>query len=92
LEKIQSLRKRIDEIDEQILRLLNERVESCKAIGLIKKEHGIPIRDPSREKEIYKHIREKAAKLGLNLIQAEAIFREIIAMGIYVQESKEKTS
>jgi len=91
LERIWSLRKRIDEIDERILHLLKERVEVCKTIGATKREHGIPIRNHSRENELYKRIREKGIKLGLNSHQVEAVYREIIAMCIYAQECNTRT-
>jgi len=86
LERIQTLRKRIDEIDERILRFLKERVELCEAIGATKREHGIPVRDQSRENELYKRVSEKATKLGLDPQRVEAVYREIIAMCMYAQE------
>lgn len=91
MKKIWSLRKKIDEIDERILHILKERIEVCKIIGATKGEHGIPIRNYSRENELYRRIIEKAKKLGLNPHQVEAVYREIIAMCIYVQEYDAKT-
>jgi len=89
LEKIQRLRDRKDEVDEQILLFLNERVKLCKAIGNVKKEHNIPIKDPLRENKIYQRIRDKASTLGLEQNQVDTIYREIIAMCSFVQESNE---
>jgi len=86
LERIQTLRKRIDEIDERILHFLKERMELCEAIGTTKREHGIPVRDQTREKELYKRFSEKATKLGLNPQRVEAVYREIIAMCTHAQE------
>ena len=40
MDKIQKLRKKVDEIDDQILKALSERVKVCKAIGAAKKEQG----------------------------------------------------
>jgi len=54
LEKLHELRKRIDEIDEQIIRLLEERVRIAKEIGAIKRELNLPIRDEEREEEVLK--------------------------------------
>lgn len=93
MEKIQSLRRRIDEVDERILGLLGERVKLCRAIGTVKKEHGIPVKDSLREEGVYNRIREKAAKLGLSPFQVEAVYREIIVVCTGVQESdKERRS
>lgn len=52
MEKIHELRERIDEIDEEILKLLDERVVVAKEIGKIKREKGISITDNDREKEV----------------------------------------
>lgn len=45
-------RKRIDELDLRLLRLLNERAGCAIAIGRIKRELSIPVYDPDRESEI----------------------------------------
>ena len=91
MEDIQKLRKRIDEIDEQILRLLGERAEICRSIGLLKKEQGMPITDASRENEVYAKIRVKATDFSLDSNEAEADYRPIVNMCSSVQESKEKS-
>jgi len=80
------LRKRINELDDQILHFLKERVVICKNIGAIKRKHGIPIRDYHRENELYARITRKASKLGLDPSEVKAIYREIIAMSVHVQE------
>jgi len=54
LEKLHELRKRIDEIDEQIIKLLEERVRIAKEIGAIKRELNLPIRDEKREEEVFR--------------------------------------
>ncbi len=62
MDEIPKLRKKVDEIDDQILKALCERVKICKAIGDAKKKQGIPIRDTSRENEVYRRIKEKSAQ------------------------------
>ena len=91
MEKILSLRRKIDEIDEQILRFLKERVEVCRSLGKTKREHGIPIRDYKREDELYANAVKRASELGLNPHEVKAVYREIIAMSIRAQESETKT-
>jgi chorismate mutase len=91
LEKILSLRRKIDEIDEQILRFLKERVEISRSIGKTKREHGIPVRDYEREDELYAKVMRRASKLGLNPHEVKAVYREIIAMAIRAQEFETKT-
>lgn len=45
-------RKRINEIDEDIVKLYVERMETVKKIGEYKKENHLPVRDPVREREL----------------------------------------
>jgi len=91
MQDIQKLRKRIDEVDEQILRFLGERSEICRSIGLLKKENDIPITDAIRENEVYSNIRGKAPDFGLDADQVEEIYRQIVNMCSSIQESKEKS-
>ena len=91
MEDIKQLRKRIDEVDEQILRSLSKRTEICKSIGLVKKKHGIPIQDLPRESDVYVHIKKKAADLGLDPAQVETIYRQIVNMCISVQDLEAKS-
>jgi chorismate mutase len=91
MENIQKLRKKIDEIDENILRLLGERSEICRSIGLLKKDQGIPIIDTYRENEVFSNIKAKASDFGLDPDQVEAIYRQIVNMCSSVQELKEKS-
>ncbi len=91
MERILALRKRVDEIDEKILCFLKERVEVCKSIGDIKREHGIPIRDYQREDEVYTSIMGKASELELNPQEVEAIYKKVMAMSAHAQEADTKT-
>jgi chorismate mutase len=80
------LREKIDNIDDQILFALSERVKVCKAIGVAKKKQKMPIRDESRESELYLRVKEKSKKLGLNETQIEQLYREIVNMCSAVQK------
>ena len=91
MQEIKQLRKRIDEVDEQILQSLNERAEICRSIGLVKEKTGLPIQDFPRENTVYANIKEKAAELGLNPAHVEAIYRQIVNMCSAVQDSKNKS-
>lgn len=86
MQDIEQLRKRIDEVDVQILQALSERVKICKAIGLAKKKRGVAIRDSYRENEVFKRVKEKSAQFGLDTVQVEAVYREIVNMCSAVQE------
>ena len=49
---ISDWRRRMDEIDKQLVALLNERSHCALEIGRIKQEQGIPIYQPARENEV----------------------------------------
>jgi len=61
-------RKRIDAIDEKLLRLLEERVEEAHKIGASKKRLGKPIRDPDREAEVLENV-SKSTKLEKDFVK-----------------------
>ena len=79
------LREKISTLDEQILRLLAERVNVAREIGKIKREKGKPITDRGREKQVYAKVRMCAEKLGLNPKDCEEVFKEIVKMCKRVQ-------
>jgi chorismate mutase len=92
MENIEQLRKRIDEVDKQILLSLHKRTEICQSIGLLKKAHGIPIHDFSRENHVYTHIKKTAVAMGLNPSHVEAIYSQIVNMCAIAQQAKERNS
>ena len=49
-------RRRIDELDLQLVRLLNERARCAIEIGKIKRKRSIPIYDPKREEQIIRTV------------------------------------
>jgi chorismate mutase len=86
MDEIQQLRKKVDEIDGQLITALCERAKTCQAIGLIKKKQGLPVRDTTREKEVFRRVKQKAAEFYLNPLQVEAVYREIVNMCSAIQE------
>tara|TARA_B100001964_G_C13655488_1_gene346638 strand:- start:161 stop:457 length:297 start_codon:yes stop_codon:yes gene_type:complete len=55
-ESLENLRKKINLIDYQLLRLLKKRGDIVNKIGILKKEQGIELHHPKREKEIIKKL------------------------------------
>ena len=58
MDDIADWRKRIDDIDDKILRLLNERAGCAIEIGKIKSAKGIEITDQAREDKILARLKE----------------------------------
>jgi chorismate mutase/prephenate dehydratase len=76
------LREEIDKIDNEIIRLLNKRMEIVKKVGELKNTTNAPIYRPEREKEIIERLTEISKKEGgiLKKEDIEAIFLEIFAI------------
>lgn len=71
---LESLRQRIDELDEELVRLLNERASCALQIGQIKKTMGLPMYQPDREAEVLRRVRG-ASVAGGGPLGPEAIAR-----------------
>lgn len=58
-ETVKTLRERVDEVDHELVRLLNERAQLVQEMGAYKQESGIPLFDPKREEEILSKVAEE---------------------------------
>lgn len=58
-ENIDDLRERIDSIDDELLRLFNERARLALEIGRVKKSRGLPVHMPSREEHIIMRVQQE---------------------------------
>ena len=56
MNNINDLRKNIDHIDDNIIKLLEDRYKLVEKIGKIKKENNLNVYDKKREEIIYKKI------------------------------------
>ncbi len=61
---LEEARQRIDEIDEQLVRLFNARARCALEIGEIKKHLGLPVYQPEREHEVLRRVRDASAAEG----------------------------
>ena len=75
---LDDLRKDIDRVDEVLVRLLNERARCVCEIGRLKKEQGIEIYQPDREKDVLRHVREVASEGPLGPDAIGRLFERII--------------
>jgi len=58
-DRIEDLRSRVDEVDRELIRALNERARIVQEIVAIKTEAGKPLFDPQREEEILRKVAEE---------------------------------
>jgi 3-deoxy-7-phosphoheptulonate synthase/chorismate mutase len=58
-ERVRELRERVDEVDRELIRALNERARIVQEIMALKAEAGAPVYDPKREEEILRRVVEQ---------------------------------
>jgi chorismate mutase len=58
-ERVWELRERVDEVDRELIRALNERARIVQEIMALKAEAGAPVYDPKREEEILQRVVEQ---------------------------------
>jgi chorismate mutase len=55
--EISDWREKIDELDVQIVRLINQRAEAARAIGELKRAADLPVYEPQREQAVFDRVR-----------------------------------
>jgi chorismate mutase len=74
---LDALRTRIDALDEELVRLLNERASCALAIGERKQALGLAIYQPEREREVLEHV-ERVNSGPLDPAAIRRLFERII--------------
>jgi len=84
IEKIQELRKKIDELDSRIVDLLNERARIVIEVGDIKKAEKLEFHSPGREREILDRLTSKN-KGPFPQDTLRAVYREILSSSLSLE-------
>jgi chorismate mutase / prephenate dehydratase len=83
-DEMEALRAGIDEVDEKIVRLLDQRARLARRIGEIKQENGLEAYAPARERAVL----DRVTSLGTGdfpMRGLQAVFREIISGSISLE-------
>lgn len=83
--ELDELRKEIDRLDAEVIRLINERAELAKEIGHAKSETKQPLYVPAREQAVYEHVSE-VNEGPLSDACVKAVFREIMSGCLALQK------
>jgi len=75
---LDDLRQNIDRVDEVLVRLLNERARCACEVGKLKKELGVEVYQPEREKQVIEHVRGIASEGPLGPEAIARLFERII--------------
>ncbi len=84
---IDNLRKEIDAIDEQLVVLLQQRLDTVQKIGIYKAHNGLAIRNHEREENVIKKALLEAKEDYHDYVTK--FMAEVIEMSCHLQESME---
>lgn len=84
MKKIDELRKKINDIDEKIVNLLNRRAKAAIEIGKEKERLNKKFHVPEREREIYKRL-EQLNKGPFPIGSLKSVYREIISASLSIE-------
>ena len=76
--KLAGLRDQIDDIDNQLVDLLAQRLKVTTKVGQLKSQQGIPIYAPEREAQLLAKRREQATAMGISAQLIEDILRRMM--------------
>ncbi len=78
MNELESLRSKINSIDEEIIKHLSERLSIAREIGAVKHKLSLPIGDLAREEELIKFHEKLAGDYGLDEDFIQRLFAHII--------------
>ena len=82
---LEDLRKKIDEADAKIVKLIAERIRIAEEIGREKRKLGKRIEDAGRTKKVLENVIRIARKESINQEAIESIYRQIVTVSKSVQ-------
>ena len=76
---LEPFRRRLDAIDDEIAKLLGERLEICREVAVYKSEHEIPMMQPERVKIVRERYLARGAEHDLPEEFTSDLFELLIA-------------
>ncbi len=81
---LDDLRKRINDIDDSILELLEERAKVVSDVARAKRDANLPTYDPERERQVLDRLASRAGRFPADAIRA--VYREVMSACLALQE------
>lgn len=78
-EGLEPFRRRLDEIDDSIAKLLGERLQICREVAVYKSEHEIPMMQPHRVQAVRERYLARGAEANLPEDFTADLFELLIA-------------
>lgn len=77
---LESVRKKIDEIDARLIRLISERQQLAGEMAHLKFREGIPIRDPGQREHVLDRAFDRAVEAKVDPVSVQKIFDILVQM------------
>lgn len=88
--KLNLLRKEIDNIDLELLKLFKKRLKTARKIALVKKDNKLPILDKNREMNVINALQELGGKMDLDKAFIKNIWRLLLLESKKIQKKEQK--
>lgn len=88
--ELMTLRATIARVDEEIVRLIAERVQLAQQAGALKRAAGLPVRDPVQEAVVLDRAGVFARSRGLDADAVRQVFDELLALARAAQRAGER--
>lgn len=72
-------RRRLDQLDRRLVRMLNQRARAAQEIGRLKARTAMPIYEPKREQAVFENVR-RANRGPFPAHELKRVFEEIIGV------------
>jgi chorismate mutase / prephenate dehydratase len=86
-ETLEDLRKKVDEINIDLLKSIKKRFEIGKLIAIVKEKNNIPVKDHERERIMLNNLKNRAKELNMCSDFTEGLFKLIINETIKIQKN-----
>ena len=84
---IEDWRQKIDDLDRQLVRLMNERAQCAHEIGRLKRDSAMPIYEPDRERSIFQNI-ARANAGPLSDVQLRQVYERLVDVMRQIQREE----
>jgi chorismate mutase len=84
---IEDWRRKIDDLDRQLVRLINERAQCAHEIGRLKHNSAMPIYEPDRERIIFQNI-ARVNEGPLSDVQLRQVYERLVDVMRQIQREE----
>ncbi|WP_130854894.1 chorismate mutase [Olivibacter jilunii] len=83
-------RKRIDELDKEIIHLLGDRMQAARIIGAYKMKHNLAVVQPDRFKKVLQQAIAEGEKVGLPADFIKRLYEDVHAESVRQEKELEQ--